>query len=92
MASRAFSAKFTSASSSSPGSTFTNQQSAATAVASLTDDPIELLSLTSKPPVMARAASAELAHAIFRAVRSEHPERRIILREGDRIVADSRAE
>jgi hypothetical protein len=48
--------------------------------------------MTSKPPVMARAASAELAHAIFRAVRSEHPERRIILREGDRIVADSRAE
>jgi hypothetical protein len=42
--------------------------------------------------VVARAASAELAHAIFRAVRSEHPERRIILREGDRIVADSRAE
>jgi hypothetical protein len=41
---------------------------------------------------MARVASAELAHAIFRAVRSEHPERRIILREGDRIVADSRAE
>jgi hypothetical protein len=67
-------------------------QSAATAVASLTDDPIELLSMTSKPPVMARAASAELAHAIFRAMRSDHPERRIILREGDRIVADSRAE
>ena len=49
MASRAFSARFTSASSSSPGSTFTSQQSAATAVASLTDDPIELLSMTSKP-------------------------------------------
>ena len=42
--------------------------------------------------VVARAASAQLAHAIFRAVRSEHPERRIILREGDRIVADSREE
>ena len=42
--------------------------------------------------VVARAASAELAHAIFRAMRSDHPERRIILREGDRIVADSRAE
>jgi hypothetical protein len=42
--------------------------------------------------VVARAASAQLAHAIFRAVRSEHPERRIILREGDRVVADSREE
>jgi hypothetical protein len=42
--------------------------------------------------VVARAASAQLAHAIFRAVRSEHPERRIVLREGDRIVADSREE
>jgi hypothetical protein len=42
--------------------------------------------------VIARAASAQLAHAIFRAVRSEHPERRITLREGDRILADSRPE
>ena len=39
--------------------------------------------------VVARAASVQLAHAIFRAVRSEHPERRITLREGERIVADS---
>ena len=40
--------------------------------------------------VVARAASIQLAHAIFRAVRNEHPERRITLREGERIVADSR--
>lgn len=40
--------------------------------------------------VVARAASVQLAHAIFRAVRNEHPERRITLREGERIVADSR--
>ena len=40
--------------------------------------------------VVARAASAQLAHAIFRAVRDEHPGRRITLREGERIVADSR--
>jgi hypothetical protein len=39
--------------------------------------------------VVARAASAQLAHAIFRAVRDEHPDRRITLREGERIVADS---
>ena len=40
--------------------------------------------------VVARAASAQLAQAIFRAVREEHPDRRITLREGERIVADSR--
>jgi hypothetical protein len=40
--------------------------------------------------VVARAASVQLAHAIFQAVRSEHPQRRITLREGERIVADSR--
>jgi hypothetical protein len=42
--------------------------------------------------VVARAASVQLAHAIFRAVRSEHPGRRITLREGERIVADSNRE
>jgi hypothetical protein len=40
--------------------------------------------------VVARAASVQLAHAIFRAVRNEHPGRRITLREGEKIVADSR--
>jgi hypothetical protein len=39
--------------------------------------------------VVARAASVQLAHAIFKAVQSEHPGRRITLREGDRIVANS---
>jgi hypothetical protein len=39
--------------------------------------------------VLARALNAELARAIFNAAQSEHPERRITLRNGDRIVADS---
>jgi hypothetical protein len=39
--------------------------------------------------ILARALSAELAHAIFRAAQSEHPERRITLRKGDRIIADT---
>ena len=40
--------------------------------------------------ILARAASVQLAHAIFKAVQGEHPDRRVTLREGDRIVADSR--
>jgi hypothetical protein len=40
--------------------------------------------------VVARAASVQLAHAIFRAVCNEHPGRRMTLREGEKIVADSR--
>jgi hypothetical protein len=39
--------------------------------------------------VLARAVSAQLARAIFNAARGEHPERRITLRKGNRIVADS---
>jgi hypothetical protein len=39
--------------------------------------------------VLARAASMQLAQAIFRASREEHPKRRITLREGDRILADT---
>jgi hypothetical protein len=42
--------------------------------------------------IVARAANVQLAHAIFRAVRGEHPQRRITLSEGERIVADSREE
>lgn len=42
--------------------------------------------------VVARAASVQLAHAIFRAVREEHPGRRVTLSDGGRIVADSREE
>lgn len=41
--------------------------------------------------VLARAATAELARAIFKAARSEHPQRRVTLRRGDRILADSAA-
>jgi hypothetical protein len=40
--------------------------------------------------VLARAASAQLAQAIFRAVKEEHPDRRVTLRQGERLVADSR--
>ena len=41
---------------------------------------------------LARAASVQLAPAIFKAVQGEHPKRRIVLREGERIVADSRGD
>jgi len=49
---------------------------------------IELV-LDAAAQVLARASSAPLAREIFRAARSEHPERRIVLRKGERIVADS---
>lgn len=39
--------------------------------------------------VLARASSAQLAHAIFNAARNEHPGRRITLQQGSRIIADS---
>jgi hypothetical protein len=39
--------------------------------------------------VLARALSAQLARAIFRAAQKEHPEQRILLRRGSRRVADS---
>jgi hypothetical protein len=39
--------------------------------------------------VLARAVNAQLARAIFQAAKGEHPERRITLRKGNRIVADS---
>jgi hypothetical protein len=39
--------------------------------------------------ILARAVNAQLARAIFRAARGEHPESRITLRRGNRIVADS---
>ena len=39
--------------------------------------------------VLARAANAAVARAIFKAARDEHPERRITLRRGVRIVADT---
>jgi hypothetical protein len=39
--------------------------------------------------VLARAVSAQLARAIFTAAKGEHPARRITLRKGNRIVADS---
>jgi len=39
--------------------------------------------------VLARALSAPLARAIFKAAQTEHPDRRITLRRGSRVVADS---
>lgn len=39
--------------------------------------------------VLARAATAELAHAIFKAAMTEHPGRRITLCQGNRTIADS---
>jgi len=39
--------------------------------------------------VLARALSAELAHAIFKAAQSEYPQRRITLSRGDTTLADS---
>jgi hypothetical protein len=39
--------------------------------------------------VLARASSVQLARAIFKAATAEYPERRITLREGDRIISDS---
>ena len=40
--------------------------------------------------VLARALSAQLARAIFKAAVSEHPGRRITLSKGDSVLADSR--
>jgi hypothetical protein len=39
--------------------------------------------------VLAQAASAPLARAMFNAALTEHPERRITLRRGQRVIADS---
>ena len=39
--------------------------------------------------VLARASSAALARAIFKAAQTEHPERRITLRRGARLIADT---
>ncbi|MBV8752087.1 MAG: hypothetical protein JO328_04425 [Hyphomicrobiales bacterium] len=39
--------------------------------------------------VLARAASVQLARAIFKAAQGEHPQRRITLCRGNRIVSDS---
>jgi hypothetical protein len=39
--------------------------------------------------VLARAVTAQLAHAIFKAAQGAHPQRRITLCKGDRVVSDS---
>jgi hypothetical protein len=39
--------------------------------------------------VLARASNAALARAIFKAAQSEHPVRRITLRRGARLIADT---
>ena len=42
--------------------------------------------------VLALALDANLARAIFQAAQKEYPERRIVLRHGSRIVAETAAE
>jgi hypothetical protein len=42
--------------------------------------------------VLARALNAALARAIFRAATAEHPEARVTLNGGNRIIANSTAE
>lgn len=39
--------------------------------------------------VLARAINAPLARAIFKAAQNEHPNRRITLRRGSRLIADT---
>ena len=39
--------------------------------------------------VLARALNETLGRAIFKAAQTEHPERRITLCKGDRIIADT---
>jgi hypothetical protein len=39
--------------------------------------------------VLARAVTVQLARAMFQAAKDEHPERRITLRKGNRILSDS---
>jgi hypothetical protein len=41
--------------------------------------------------VLARAANASLANAIFRTACEENPERTIVLRVGDRVIAEAKA-
>jgi hypothetical protein len=55
---------------------------------------IELWSDAERPTVervLARAETAQLARAIFTAAVGEHPDRRLTLRKGNRIIADSAA-
>src|SRR5436190_1492252 len=42
--------------------------------------------------VLARALNAALARAIFRAAQTEYPDRRITLRRGSRVIADTRGD
>jgi hypothetical protein len=39
--------------------------------------------------VLARAFNAELARVIFKAARTEHPDRRITLRRGAKVLSDT---
>jgi hypothetical protein len=42
--------------------------------------------------VLGRALNAQLARAIFTAAKGEHPNRRITLRRGSRVIVDSAGE
>jgi hypothetical protein len=53
---------------------------------------IELWNVDDTPEIertLARAANAQLARAIFKAAREEHPGRRVTMRKGVRIVVDT---
>ena len=39
--------------------------------------------------VLGRAFNAQLAHAIYNAAQGEHPQRRIVLRRGTRVIQDT---
>jgi hypothetical protein len=55
---------------------------------------VELVGQSENAPerVLALARDGNLAHAIFRAAQKEYPDRRIVLRRGSRVVADTAAE
>jgi hypothetical protein len=39
--------------------------------------------------ILARAINVELAHAIFRTARSEHPGQRVTVRKEEKVIADT---
>jgi hypothetical protein len=42
--------------------------------------------------VLARAHSAQLAQAIYKAAQTEHPGQRVTIRRGDKLIADTQGE
>jgi hypothetical protein len=50
---------------------------------------VEILDRTGGDRILARAASASLARAIFGAARSEYPNARVVLKRGPETILDS---